>query len=70
MGSNSTDNALGILIGLIIWIVIIYQIIQSATKATILRRNSNIQTDLLKAIASKHGVSEEEIKQIEKKYEG
>lgn len=51
-----------------IWLVIVFNIIRSATRSNAIKDNLNIQTDLLKEIARKQGVDEETINSIEKKY--
>jgi len=55
-------------IALILVLVIFFTIIRSATRSTSVRDHLKIQTDILKEIALKQGVSEETIKSVVNKH--
>ena len=55
-------------IALVLGLVIVFTIIRSATRSTAVRDHLKIQTDILKEIALKQGVSEETIKSVVNKH--
>ena len=64
------EQILQIVIGSTIFLLIIYQIIQSATRSVNIRNLNRMQVDLLKEIALKKGVEPEKIEEIIKKHGG
>lgn len=63
---NSNDLMTIYALAAILWMVIIYNIIASATKAGKIEKNLRIQTDLLSEIAKINGVPAERIAEITK----
>jgi uncharacterized protein YhhL (DUF1145 family) len=61
---ESNDVLLYSIIALIIWAVIIYNIIQSASKSNKIELQLKMQTLLLAKMAQKAGVSDEDVNKI------
>lgn len=61
---NSNDLFLYSIIGLIIWAVIIYNIIEGASRSRKIELQLKMQTLLLGKMAQKAGVSDEDINKI------
>ncbi|HEY2720822.1 MAG TPA: hypothetical protein VGI82_03800 [Chitinophagaceae bacterium] len=56
------------IIGFFVWLIILFQIIRSATKAKAIVGLMKVQADLLKEIALKNGVEQERIEEILKQF--
>jgi hypothetical protein len=63
-GDDNTGIIFGAIIGLIIWLVIIYNIIASATRSRRIETLLMFQARILKEMAVKDGIPEEKIKEI------
>ena len=63
-GDDNSAIILGGIFGLVIWLVIIYNIIASATRSRRIETLLMFQARLLKETAVKDGVPEEKIKEI------
>ena len=63
-GDDNSGWILGAIFGLIIWLVIIYNIIASATRAKKIESHLFLQSLILKEMALKNGVSQERINEL------